>query len=81
MGVEHDLAAAVDRAFAGASSSSMSDCSTWCPPSSTSTLATSLTSPPAPKLAHTSSIVTPDMRSAISTASRTATSLASMSVT
>ena len=41
------------------SSSSMSDCSTWWPPSSTSTLATSLTSPPAPKLAHTSSIVTP----------------------
>ncbi len=30
---------------------------------------------------HTSSIVTPEMRSAISTASRTATSLASMSVT
>ena len=26
----------------------MSDCSIWCPPSSTSTLATSLTSPPAP---------------------------------
>ena len=56
-------------------------CSTWWPPSSTSTLARSLASPPAPKLAQTSSMVSPDMRSASSTASRTACSLASMSVT
>ena len=37
-------------------------------------------SPPAPKLAQTSSMVRPDIRSASSTASRTLCSLASMSV-